>query len=737
MILMKQDQENSKPMPDHDSWLEFVIPWDDNLTGPTDMAHLLHKPAGVKGFITIADGHLCTGDGERWRIWGQNLCFNAPLPPVHMAPAIARRLAKFGINCIRFHHMDHRFPRGVLMRRMGRNPASGERDMQTTRALDPEAMARMDYFVYCCKQNGVYIDLNLNVSRPFTTADGVMNAEWIGYGKALTYFDPQLIMLQKEYARQMLDHVNPFTGNRYAEEPAVAIVEMVNENSVLESWVNNRLRGEQTQPAGTWCDIPPAYAKVLDRLWNNWLADKYTDREELSQAWDGDLRDFENPAQGSVRRLRREDFASASSGRFMDEASFYAEIERNFFRDMESYLRGELGVKQVILGTSDHNHGMNGQLHVQNNSILGIIDGHCYWQHPRFPGRAWSRSDWLIANTPMVDAPDHSAPAQLSRSCVKGMPYIVSEINEPFPNDYAAEFIPIMASYALLQDWDGLFFFSYGGGAEEQWKSGCIRSYFSMGNDPVKMTETAIGALMFLRGGVKAAETMIERHLTRTGVLESLRFRPDDKHPYSISHLLGRLALVHRTAIADFYAESISPAEGEIKLPELEIKSDTGELIWEDKPNDGRVIVNSPCCQILIGRNGKRSTHNITFHQETPFAAVQLISLDGKTISESELMLLVTVARVANTGMKWLDDTRRSLGENWGEPPTRVEPVTGRLEMQNLKNAEDIILKPLDEYGQPIDEVQHFNCSDENVWSVYLKAELAKPWYVIQVKKST
>ena len=45
---------------------------------------------------------------------------------------------------------------------------------------------------------------------------------------------------------------------------------------------------------------------------------------------------------------------------------------------------GELGARQIVLGTSDHNHGINGELHVKNNSVLGIIDGHCYWQHPRF-----------------------------------------------------------------------------------------------------------------------------------------------------------------------------------------------------------------------------------------------------------------------------------------------------------------------------------------------------------------
>ena len=120
------------------------------------MSFLLHRPAGAKGFIKIVDGHLATGDGERWRIWGQNFCFGAALLPMDMAPIVARRLAKFGINCIRLHHMDHRWPRGVLIRRMREDvdPIS-RRDTETTRALDTEAMARLDYFVACCKENGV------------------------------------------------------------------------------------------------------------------------------------------------------------------------------------------------------------------------------------------------------------------------------------------------------------------------------------------------------------------------------------------------------------------------------------------------------------------------------------------------------------------------------------------------------------------------------------------------------
>ncbi len=731
--------QSGRPMPDHDRWPEFSLPWDDNLPGPTDMSFLLDKPAGAKGFIRIVDGHLATGDGKRWRTWGQNLTGAAPLPPMNMAPILARRLAKYGINCIRLHHMDHRWPGGVLIRHSGKtplpSPRSGDsvaRDLEPTRALDPEALARLDYFIACCRDNGVYIDLNLNVSRPFTVADGVKQVDWIGYGKALTYFDPQLILLQKEYAAQLLDHYNPFTGHRYAEDPAIAIVELVNENSILESWVRGRLRGEQTKPFGTWGDIPPAYAEDLTRLWNQWLCRKYADREALSAAWQGDLRPNEDARAGSVQRLRPEDFARASAGRFQDEASFYAELERTFFTDMASFLRGKLGVRQIIVGTSDHNHGLHGDLHVENNSVLGIIDGHVYWQHPRFPGAAWSSTDWTITNTPMVDAPDHSAVAQLARSRVKGLPYIVSELNEPFPNDYAAEFIPIMASYALLQDWDGLFFYSYSHGGEEQWKNLAIARFFPFANDPVKMPQTALGALVFLRGDVQAARQIIERHMTHTFVLETLRApAPDDRHPFSLPYILGRLALVHGTAVGSFRAEANAPAEGELALPAGQIVSDTGELTWEDTLGDGRVLVDTPRYQAIIGRAGSRATSNMNFTLTTPFGALQLASLDDRPIAEAGRMLLVAGARVANTGMKWVDDKRQSLGDQWGTAPARLEPVTGKLVLRGLKQAREVRLQPLDVRGQPWGDPRPF-VAEGDAWSVSLTGEPGTPWYVIQ-----
>jgi hypothetical protein len=727
------------PPSEHESWPPFVMPWDDATEGPTDMSHLLHKPAGSRGFIRIANGHLATGDAERWRIWGQNVCFGAALPPVDKAPGVARRLAKFGINCIRFHHADHRWPTGFLMRSLH---LAGQEGPEPTRALDPEAMARLDYFIYCLAQNGVYSDLNLNVSRHFTPADGVEQSEWLGYAKAVTYFDPQVLMLQKEYAQQLLRHVNPFTGNRYAEEPAVALVELVNENSIVESWLAGRLLGKQTEPGGTWCDIPSYYAEQLDRLWNGWLTERHGDAASLREAWGGDLRGDEDTAEGSVRRLKPGEFADASAARFHDEATFYEQIEQRFFDEMAAFLREEVGVRQIIVGSSDHNHYINNQIHVSSNARLGIIDGHCYWQHPRFTTPKGWGGDWLITNTPMVDNPDHSIIAQLSRSTVAGLPYIVTEVNEPFPNDYACEFIPVLAAYGLLQDWDGLFLFAYasggyyepGRGADDSPDGGPVRSFFSMANDPMKMVQTAAGALVFLRGDVRAAERMVKRELTRERLLEALREKPTDEFPYAVPGLAGRLALVHRTAIGSFDAPAVSPQRGECELPAGRIASDTGELVWTESGGRDSVLMGAPCCEAVIGHAGRHEAAHLAADLRTPFASIQLHSLDGEPIASSERMLLVAAGRVANTGMVWKGEDRQSLEGGFGNAPARIEPVDAGIELRGLNAAGTIALIPLDVRGQPTGTALPFSRKGER-WTIDLPVDAGTIWYLVEPER--
>jgi hypothetical protein len=706
-----------RPMPDTNTWPSFTLAWDDNLPGPTDVSYLIEKPAGASGFIKVVDGHLATGDGRRWRIWGQHLVRSQALPPMGLAPRIARRLAKFGLNCMRLHAIDFHWPDGILMRHT-----------ECSRALDPEALARLDWIVACLKAEGIYVDLNLHVARIFTDADGIKGGESVGRGKPVLYYDDWMITLQKEYARQLFHHVNPFTGRCYAEEPAVALIEITNEDSLSEHWVNGWVQGTLVGRKENWGDIYKVYAEELDRQWNAWLARKYTSREELSEAWEDDLRPQEDPRLGSVRRLAPDEFAVASAGRFQDEATFVSETEQSFFREMRSFLRGELGVQQLILGSSDHNASWSGLPIVRANIVLDVTDNHFYWQHP---------GNGTIANTPMVDQPDCCAITHLSRGAVAGFPHLCTEVNEPFPNDTAAEFIPILAAYGCLQDWDGIFLYDFHPwpGAywrEQTWAESYQHYWFDIADNPVKMPQTALGALMFLRGDVQPAQQIVERHLSRAWTLETLRQRDESLRPNWMPHLPGRLALVHRTCIADFDAAQIAPAEGEVTLPVEQIVSDTGELTWEAVPQDGRVLIDTPRQQAIIGRAGRRATANLALDLQVPFAAIQLASLDNRPIAQAKRLLLVIGGRVANTDQTWTDASRQQPAD-WGHAPVRIEPIAATLTLKGLESAESVTIRSLDGYGQPAEAAIPLDRTGGG-FTFTLGDLPVSPWYLIQIE---
>jgi hypothetical protein len=68
---------------------------------------------------------------------------------------------------------------------------------------------------------------------------------------------------------------------------------------------------------------------------------------------------------------------------------------------------------------------------------------------------------------------------------VAGKPYTVSEVNHPFPNEYACEGIPILAAYAALHDWDGIFWYTLAHDHLVGEPARAIR-HFDLGPDPAE-----------------------------------------------------------------------------------------------------------------------------------------------------------------------------------------------------------------------------------------------------------
>lgn len=197
----------------------FVLPWDDATPSITNISNLLEKPAGLHGFVTAKDNHLFTGD-QRIRFFGVNMAFGGNFPAHADAEKVAARMAKFGINCVRFHHMDTgTAPSGLL-----------QKDRKT---LDPESLDRLDYFVNELKKNGIYTNLNLHVGNQYP---GMPTYEGSGYFKGVDNFFPPMIEQQHAYATALLKHVNPYTKLAYTADPAVAFIEINNENGLVMEW---------------------------------------------------------------------------------------------------------------------------------------------------------------------------------------------------------------------------------------------------------------------------------------------------------------------------------------------------------------------------------------------------------------------------------------------------------------------------------------------------------------------
>ena len=152
-------------------------------------------------------------------------------------------------------------------------------------------------------------------------------------------------------------------------------------------------------------------------------------------------------------------------------------------------------------------------------------------------------------------------------------------------------------------------------------------------------------------------------------------------------------------------------------------------------PEDGRVLVDTPRHQAIIGRAGRRSTSNVDLDLSTPFASVQVASIEDADIAHSARLLLLAGARAANTGMRWEDERRQSTGEQWGHAPVRLEPVTGVLSLRDLHGARAVTLRPLDAAGQPIEGQARSFSRTAKAFTVELTGTPATPWYLIEIER--
>lgn len=453
-----------------EKWYPFVISENLDPNSPTNIGKLvLDAPAGKHGFIKVKDGYFYFEDETQARFWGTNLCFNACFPTKKEAEVIADRIAFFGFNAVRLHHMDFSFePKGIFK---DTNPGKKDPQMKKTGVLSKEQLDKLDYLIYQLKLRGIYIDMNLLVSRHFTKADGVIDADKFGLAaKPASMFDRKLIELQKQYARDLLTHYNPYTKLRYCDDPVVAMTEITNENSILHSWHSDILNGSFFGLKKN--SIPIFYSKELDKKWNLWLKEKYVTTTSV---------DSTRP----IYKFRE----SYKIQTIRDIEEFYTDLDKKYFMEMTDFLKKNIGLKAPVTGSQ--------YASVASQKSCDFIDNHFYWDYPYFPHIAYDETDFTIRNDSMLLDHNLGIIGEAFGTSTIDKPSTITEWNHCYPNQYAYEAPPLIAFYAVKNNFDALFQFTLADSWDKHPAFDNIRSYFDSIANSQQLILCSIGSYIY------------------------------------------------------------------------------------------------------------------------------------------------------------------------------------------------------------------------------------------------
>ncbi len=668
------------------NWFPFH-PTKDYKHSRINMRDWLDAPAGRHGFINMKESDLFFDDGKQVKFWGVNIASERPFLLPEDADKWVEFMATYGINAVRFHKFTWDATDGVH-----------------STQLTNEKWSRFDYFSNRLKQQGIYSGWSHIYGHRVLPGDSsrllaykeVADTKfpWShlnGSTAALVNFAEDLQELNIELTVNMLNHYNANTGMRYADDPALAFVELQNEDNIFWGAIEETLK--QT----------PTYKALLCRKFSDYLIRKYMTDAALVQAWgranfpaDQTLQNknvFPQPNHGFFSYESEKAWNSKKKlpQHVVDKAMFLYEEQNAFYTKFVAAIR-ETGYKGLIIGSCwQAGSGLAHLLNLQADYNAGVIDRHNYsgggTGHTLKPGK--------VQNQAMVNHPG-SGLLSTGFQQVKDRPFFVSEWMSLIPNEWTAESAPIIAAYGLgLQDWDGSFAFAM----DYDHFTPTIQGGHGVYNvtSPTQLALYPALVAMIYRNDLKPAEIVAERKMKLEQLekgelpfLEKVEQESDFKKFQSTVPLAalakGRVVVslgegaTKTSIINDAFAKSKS------------VKSITGQLEWHHAPK-GYFTINTKGTQGFVGfsRGNELKLEDVNIKTSNEFAVILIHSNEkDKGLSSASSIIVTTIARARNTGMRF--NQKKDLLLDIGTAPILIEPVVVELQLKKRKNAQVYVL---------------------------------------------
>lgn len=614
----------------------------------------LQKPVAGAQLAAGTDGRLvfADGGGEPARMFCASLAWSPAsggFPAHEEAERYARQLAMRGYNIARLTFID-----AALM--FGRD---GDFD------FDPETLDRIHYLLAALKRNGIYWMIDAMTS--WRGAYGGHDDRWDPGGtfKLRLHLHEDAFAHWLGFQEKFLASVNPYTGVAPIHDEALALVILVNENSLeFESVVHDR-------PGAA------PYDPIFAAPFNRWLRGRYDSTAELARAW-GDLGPEERIEDGTVQ-LPRDRYVG--SARMRDLQAFFVGTEQASARRMTAALR-DLGYRGLI---STYNNWPTVQAALSRRELDAVsMNTYHDWVGSYLPGASIRQDGSIAASAGYI--------RMAAATRWLGKPFAISEWDHLFWNRHRYEAALTMPAYAAFQGWDVLCRHAHGPiilGYGEPFPHKRAMLPYAMALDPVARAAETLAALLYRRGDVMRSKLKIAFIMRGEEDLgpEMLTSEPDR---LTWLALVGGIGLSGDAGAADIDVPQPRdtadpdailaalrqkgglPAGNRTALREGLYESDTGEILLDSAAGQLRVVTASTEGLAYSGLPAPVGLGVLSVKAAQGDGMVALSSIDeGATLEEGRRFLLVFATDAHNSGMRFRDREQKVI-EDFGRLPVLI-----------------------------------------------------------------
>lgn len=694
-----------------DSWAFAPKPDSFSPKSELDLRYLNEGVAGEHGFIRMSsDGNsFVRGDGQPIRFWGGTT-------------DVQREAHRRNDQAFLLHHARFLAKRGVNIVRLHCELESKQEGSRVT-DVDEKELDGIYRAVAAMKKFGIY-----TIISPYYPNHARLKKSW-GLTDAgttscsgLLFYDKMLQHGYKAWLRRLYADVNPYTGVPLARDPAVAVIQIQNEDSLL-FWTQQSIKG-------------PSY-KMLCRLFGDWALKKYGSAAQVREAWKGCQHPDDDLDAGVAgvfivweltldARAKKGD-GNGRAGRLANQTEFIGQLMFDFNREIEHYLRNDLGCQQLI---NAGNWKTADQIVLDDTERLSYTANQVIGKNHYFEGlHKGVNVGWQIlkgqtfTSKSFIKNP-YNSPLNVRQ--VVGHPFIIPESLWVPPTRYESEAPLIVAAQSSLTGLDILLWFAT---SVQEWQAARSPGYKWTFSVPMTLGQFPAAALMFRQSYLREGPAVVheERSLQDVWerrmplIAESGAWDPNrDTGPSpsetpinvgvnQLAYLVGRVEVVYggdptKNKVADL-SSYIDPTNKRVKSISGEIETDLKRGVYR---------FDSPRAQGVAGRlgdAGMQTLSDVTIVSKNEYACVTAVSLDEKPLSISGRILIQigTVARptgwkekpirMQTKEGKFLDGARIV---DVGGPPWRIEKMRGAI---GIKNPSINKATALDANGMPIAEI--------------------------------